>query len=177
VFSNIILAAVLLGSSFTETPRTMYSARADGASLKGLKSVYVSVQYDAPPQPQYGLAGDDLRSEVELTLRANGIGTLDGPEWKHAAGKPFLFVHIVGNPLDPDRRSASYFFTLNVELIQQVELNRKPHIRCEGVTWSEATTIVLPYDKLRTIAVLLQNLTSDFSRAVEEANPGSSARL
>ena len=172
MFSNIILAAVMFGSSFTESPRTMYSTGSGGTSLKGLKAVYVSVQYDAPLQPQYGLARDDLRSEVELTLKANGIRTLNGREWKRTAGEPYLFVRIVGNTLNPDQRSASYFYTLNVELVQQVGLKRKPYVRCEGITWSEATTIVLPHDKLRTVAVQLGNLTSDFSRAVEEANPG-----
>lgn len=177
MFAQIVLATMMLGTSFPGSPRTLYNADPAGASLKGLKSVYVSVQYDAPPQPRYGLSKDDLRSEVELTLKVNGIRALNRREWKRAAGRPFLFVHIVGNTLNPNQRGASYFYTLNVELIQQVGLQRQPNVRCEGVTWSEATTIVLPYDKLRTIAVQLQNLAADFSRAVEEANPGNAAGL
>ena len=177
MFSHIVFATMMLAASVPGSPRTIYNADPSGASLKGLKAVYVSVQYDAPPQPQYGLAKDDLRSEVELTLKVNGIRTLNRRQWKSAAGKPFLFVHIVGNTLNPNQKEASYFYTLNVELIQQVGLQRKPDVRCEGVTWSEATTIVLPYDKLRTIAVQLQDLAADFSRAVEEANPGGAAGL
>jgi hypothetical protein len=177
VFAQIVLATMMLGTSFHGSPRSVYNTDPAGASLKGLKAVYVSLQYDAPPQPAYGLAKDDLRSEVELTLKVNGIRPLKEREWNRTAGKPYLFVHIVGNPLNPNQRGASYFYSLSVELIQQVGLQRKPKLRCEGVTWSEAATIVLPHDKLRTIAVQLQNLTSDFSRAVEEANLGNVAGL
>ncbi len=177
VFSHIVFTAVMLGTSLTGSPRTLYNAEPGRASLRGLKNVYVSVQYDAPFEPRYGLAKEDLRSEVELTLKVNGIRALNRREWNSTAGKPFLFVHVVGNTLNPNKREASCFYTVNVELIQQVGLERNPNVRCEGVTWSEATTIVLPYDKLRTIAVQLADLTADFARAVEEANPGSNAGL
>lgn len=177
MFSHIVVATIMLGTSFPGSPRTLFNADPAGSSLKGLKAVYVSVQYDAPNEPRFGLAKDDLRSEVELTLKVNGIRALNRRQWNSTAGKPFLFVRIVGNTLNPNQREASYFYTLNVELIQQVGLERNPNIRCEGVTWSEATTIVLPYEKLRTIAVEVQNLATDFSRAVEEANPGNPAGL
>lgn len=177
MFLHMILGVLLFGVSSPETPRTLYNAAPAAASLKGLDAVYVSVQCDALPRPQDGLAGDALRSEVELTLKANGIRVLNRHQWNMAPGKPYLFVRVVGDSVNPNRHGTEYFCTVDVELMQQVMLQRKPGIRSEGVTWSEATTMVLPHDKVRSIAVELQNLATDFARAVEQANPGKAAGL
>lgn len=172
MFAHIILGMVLLGSTTAGTAHMLFGAAPSGVSLRGVKGVYVSVRYNAPPEKPYGLTEDDLRSEVELTLKANGIRTLKSREWKEAAGKPYLFVHIVGNTLDAHSRDRTFFYTVTLDLIQQVALDRSPRLRCDGVTWSEGTTLVLPLDKLRTIAEQVGTLTSDFSLAVQEANSG-----
>jgi hypothetical protein len=72
--------------------------------------------------------------------------------------------------------STTFFYTVTLELIQQVSLDRSPRLRCDGITWSEGTTVVLPHDKLRTIAEQLGSLVSDFSLAVHEANSGRTFR-
>ena len=176
MFSHIILGLFLFGSTTAGTARMLFDTSPEGASLKGLKAVHVSVRYNAPPEKPYGLSEADLRSEVELTLNANGIRTRKEREWKGAGGQPYLFVHVVGNTLDAHMKDTTFFYTVTLELIQHVSLDRGPRLRCDGITWSEGTTVVLPHDKLRTIAEQLGSLTSDFSLAVQKANSGRTFR-
>ncbi len=176
MFAHALLGLLLLGSTTAGTPRVLFDAAPSGVSLKGLKAVYVSVRYSAPPEKPYGLSEDDLRSEIELTLNANGIRTLRRPDWNGTAGKPYLFVSVLGNKIDARGPDTSFFYTVNLELIQQVTLDRSPRMRCDGVTWSEGTTMVLPHDRLRTVAGELGTLASDFSLAVQEANSGRTLR-
>ena len=138
------LATFLTGSVAAGAPRILFHAAPDGRSLKGLEAVYVEVRYNAPPEHPYGLSEAGLRSEVELTLKANGIRTLRTPEWRGAAGKPYLSVNVVGNTLDARLNDTTFFYTLTFDLVQQVHLDRHPGLLCDGVTWSEGTTLRPP---------------------------------
>lgn len=173
MIANLVLGMFLLGSTTAGSARILLDTAPAEASLRGLKAVYVSVRYNAPPEMRYGLGEAELRSEVKLTLNASGVRTLKSERWKKEAGKPYLCVHVVGNTLDARSHDTTFFYTVTLELVQQVALGRDPRLRCPGVTWSEGTTLVLPRDRLRTVAEQLGSLAADFSRAVQEANPES----
>ena len=166
------LAMLLPGSAAAGAPHVLFHAAPDGRSLRGLDAVYVAVRCSAPYERPYGLSEAGLRSEVELVLNANGIRTLRRPEWRETSGRPYLSVNVVGNTLNAQLNDTTFFYTLTLELVQQVQLHRTPALLCDGVTWSEGTTIVLPRDRLRTVAEQVGTLAADFSQAVMEANAG-----
>jgi len=168
MLTHVVLGAALFGSVTAGSPRTLFGSSETGTSLRGLASVPVSVRYNGPPEGIYGLTERDLAADIALTLKAGGVRT-DRPRGKVA--DPYLFAHIVGNTTG--NGDGLMFYTVTLELIQDVALRRDPHLRCEGVTWSEGTTIVLPRGRLRTIAEELEALASDFTLAVQQANSGT----
>jgi hypothetical protein len=176
MLTHFVVAAVLGGSTVIGPARMLFDSSPSGASLRGVHAVYVSVRCNAPQEQHYGLTESDLQREVTLMLGANGIRTLTRREWKRTAGSPYLFVNVVGNTLDARPEDTTLFYTVTLELVQRVALDRSPRLRCDGITWSEGTTAVLPGNRLRTVAEQLGTLVSDFSLAVQEANSGKPRR-
>ena len=142
-------------------------------SLHGLKAVYVQVDYNAPPEQQYGLTEDQLLSQVNVTLKADNIRPLTREEWAEAPGSPYLRVNIAGAALDPKREDTDFMYNYTVELVQQVKLAREPRLLCEGVTWSEGSFEVVPHDQLDSIKDSLEDLLLKFNHALQNANQES----
>ncbi|HTO93606.1 MAG TPA: hypothetical protein VMM80_04515 [Bacteroidota bacterium] len=172
MLAHVVLGAALIGSATAGSPRTLFRASDSGTSLRGLTSVPVSVRYNGPPEAPYGLSESELAEDVALALKAGGLRTPRAERGAPATSRPYLFAHIVGDTVGGKGRDGLLFYTVTLELIQNVALGRNPRLRCEGVTWSEGTTVVLPRARLRTVAEQLESLASDFSLAVQQANSG-----
>jgi hypothetical protein len=142
-------------------------------SLRGLKAVYVVVDYNAPPEQQYGLTEDQLLSQVKVTLNADNIRVLDREEWLETPGSPYLRVNIEGAVLDPKRADTDFMYNYTVELVQQVKLAREQRVQSEGVTWSEGSFAVVPHDRLDGIKDNLEDLLLKFNHALQAANQKS----
>ena len=170
MLAYVLLGATLIGSATAGSPRTLFRSSDSGTSLKGLTSVPVSVRYSGPPEGMYGLSEGELAADVALALNAGGIRT---PRVAQSGAGSYLFAHVVGDTVGGKERDGLLFYTVTLELIQEVALGRNPRLRCEGVTWSEGTTVVLPRGRLRTVAEELEALASDFSLAVQQANSGA----
>ncbi len=142
-------------------------------SLHNVKAVYVQVNYNAPPEQQYGLTEDELFKQVKLTLHADNIRTLDREEWIEAAGSPYLRVNIEGAALDPKRVDTDFMYNYTVELVQRVRLEREPRQQCEAITWSEGSFAIVPHDRLDRIKDSLEDLLLKFNHALQSSNQRS----
>jgi len=173
MLAHMVLGATLIGSATAGSPRTLFRSSDSGTSLKGIRAVPVSVRYNGPPEEMYGLSEGNLAADVALALKAGGIRAPHAGRGAPAANRPYLFAHIVGDTVGGNARDGLLFYTVTLELIQDVALGRDPRLRCEGVTWSEASTVVLPRGRLRTVAEELEALATDFALAVQQANSGT----
>lgn len=77
-----------------------------------------------------GLKTDDLQTHVELTLVKAGLRVLPHEEWRSVPGRPWLYVSV-----NTIRYLASYFFSVDVQLKQDISLVRSPGITSSSSTW------------------------------------------
>jgi hypothetical protein len=162
------LAIGLMAVSHANGQRNTDATR---ASLRGLKGVYVSIHYDAPPEAKAGLTEKELRDVIQLRLRANGVHLLTKDEWRTTEGEPYLYVDVIGtNLLSSGEKSDLFFYTFSMELMQRVKLERPPYLACDAGTWSQGYSAIVPKRDLRTITVRIGNLAYEFAQAMKAAN-------
>ncbi len=101
-------------------------------SLKGLKGVYVLTEDVNPDLIKYGLHRGSIQTEVETKLRRAGIKVLSKEECLEDPGMPYLCIRTNSKKY---ASSGYYVFSVRVELVQKVILNRDKNISCSAVTW------------------------------------------
>ena len=169
--SRVMIYSLVIGLTFVAKAYGQHNTDQTRASLRGLKGVYVSVHYDAPPEAKYGLTEKDLRDEIELRLDVDGVPVLTKGKWVDSEGQPYLYVNVVGtNVLSNGKKLDLFFYTFNMGLIQRVKVERPPYLTCDACTWSQGYSAIVPKEELRTIAVRLGDLASEFAHAVKAAN-------
>ena len=147
--------------------------RTTTASLRGLHGVYVVVRYDAPTEAQEGLSEQDLRSALELRLKANDIPLLSEAEWMRSARRPSLCLRVRGTRLDDGTRDPDYLYAWGLDLIQRVStLDERPK-DVRAITWTEQYSAVLPEHALRDITLKVSDLALEFADAMKTAEKGA----
>jgi hypothetical protein len=139
-------------------------------SLIGLKGVKVVVRYEAPPEGTYGLTEQDLRDAVEERLIADNVKVLDEKQWEREPGSPYLYIDVVGTPVDTVGNKRLFVFSFSADLIQRVTLHRKPSYITDGATWSQGYFVVVPEDQLRKVTLQISDTAHDFAESVHNAN-------
>jgi len=113
-------------------------------TLRGLPGVVVVVENLRDDAEAAGLRAAELQSDVESRLTQGGIRVLPHSEWRITPGRPWLYVSV--NTIS---YLASHFFSIDVQLKQDVSLPRIPSIVTSSATWEMgsigfATTTGMP---------------------------------
>jgi hypothetical protein len=153
----ILLLAALCGASDTE-----YSRK----SLKGLPGVYGVVEELADPVTQDGLNKQDIQTDVELKLRLAGVKVLTEKEHLAIPGMPDLYVRVT-----PLFRDNLYAFWIEVDLEQNILLQRDQTIVVGATTWSEARIGMIGKNRLSEIRNDIKDLIDKFLNAYFSVNP------
>lgn len=99
-------------------------------TLRGLTGVVVVIESIKSDAVEDGLRETDLQADVEARLVDGGMQVLTPDEWRQTPGRPWLYVSV--NTL---RYLGSYFFSLDVQLKQDVNLPRNPSLLTSSATW------------------------------------------
>ncbi len=99
-------------------------------TLRGLQGVFVIVETVKSDAEADGLSVAELQQEVESKLSHAGIKVLTHDEWRSTPGRPWLYVSV-----NTIKFLASYFFSLDVQLKQEVSLSRSGSISTSSATW------------------------------------------
>lgn len=77
-----------------------------------------------------GLDVREIQADCEQKLSAAGITVLQEEQWRKAPGRPWLYVSI-----NTIQYLGSYFFSIDVQLKQDVGLAREPSNVTSSATW------------------------------------------
>ena len=168
VAAMIVLSSVTLAHARNEGP---------GDSVRGLRSVFVSVHVDGKSLAASGLTNPQVWSAVVLRLRLAGIGVLNEGEWEKTQGRPYLSVSLNDTLLSEQAgRPAGYVCTCSFDLMQDVALARQPRSHVDACTWSRGATLIVPPNDGAQVRMLVDNLATEFTNAVTAANRNVSER-
>ncbi len=134
-------------------------------TLRGLPGVMVVVEDLKEDAQADGLTAADLQNHTEFKLAEAGIPVLPLEEWRSASGRPWLYVSV--NTL---RHIAGYFFSVDVQLKQEVSLPRQPSIVTSSSTWELGSIGFVMANKLSakvrdSVETHLEGFISDFRAA------------
>lgn len=99
-------------------------------TLRGLRGVVVVVESVKDDAQTDGLKINELQTDVEMKLAQCGIRVLPHEEWRATAGRPWLYISV-----NTMKYLAAYFFSVDVQLKQDVSLPRYPSIITSSATW------------------------------------------
>lgn len=133
------------------------------ATLRGIKAIRVLVESMRPDAERDGLRKAQLQSEVKLRLQKAGITVTP-------SAAAFLYVSvntakktILGMPY--------YAFNIDVQVAQQVSLNRDPNIVNLAATWGVGYIGTVGAQKLGDVRASVADLVDKFIKAYLEQNP------
>jgi hypothetical protein len=141
-------------------------------TLRGLGGVVVVVETVKSDAEADGLRVDDIQAEVESRLEEGGVRVLPHDVWRATVGRPWLYVSV-----NTMKYLFSYFFSIDVQLKQDVTLPRQPSILTSSATWEMGSIgfVAIPEfsDKIReSVAAYIDSFISDFN-AVNSEKPDS----
>jgi hypothetical protein len=119
-------------------------------TLRDLQGVFILVETIKSDAEADGLSVTELQSGVESKLAQAGIKTLTHDEWRSTPGHPWLYISI-----NTIKFLASYFYSLDVQLKQEVSLTRSNSISTSSATWE--------------LGSLGMTLSSDLPSKIQEA--------
>jgi len=99
-------------------------------TLRGLTGVIVVTENLREDAEAAGLSAAELQTDVELKLSGAGIHVLTQEEWRGTQGRPWLYVSV-----NTIRYLGSHFFSIDVQLKQDVALAAKPAVITSSATW------------------------------------------
>lgn len=130
----LILLIVIFEVLILDFPTFGIDGKSNLATLRGLKGIGVLVEKLPKEIEAEGLNYDQLRMEVELSLKKAGIKVLSNEECLRTPGEPYLYINLNVNISKTE--SDIYPYTIDVMLIQKVSLIREPDLITYGITWS-----------------------------------------
>ena len=99
-------------------------------TLRGLSGVRVIVENLRKDAAEAGLDVNVLQTDVESKLTQASIRVLNRDQWKETPGRPWLYVSV-----NTMKYLASYFFSLDLQLKQEVALRRDTSLVTSSATW------------------------------------------
>jgi hypothetical protein len=99
-------------------------------TLRGLTGVAVVVETLKGDAEADGLTVSDLQTDTESKLMEAGIEVLAHEQWRDTPGRPWLYVSV-----NTITYLASYFFSVDVQLKQDVIVPRDASIVTSSATW------------------------------------------
>ena len=133
-------------------------------TLRGLKGLVVIVETVKSDAASDGLKVDDIQAEVEAKLEEGGVHVLPHEVWRATVGRPWLYVSV-----NTMKYLFSYFFSIDVQLKQDVSLPRHPSMVTSSATWEMGSigfvTVQEFPDKIResVAAYVVDSFISDYT--------------
>jgi hypothetical protein len=125
--SIIFLAlALLLVSSFSANAEW---AKTESETLRGINSLYVTIENVHPDAEEIGLTSVMLRKDIENKLKAAGITV---PFALIGNDEPYLNIVIT---VHSDKVKGFVYYALHISLLQPVVLANTSNLSCYGRTW------------------------------------------
>lgn len=140
----------------------------DGSeSLRGLSGVSVTVEALSPATEEAGLTKADVLTDVELKLRLAGIPVLNEKQWIEAPGAPYLYLAVTVS----NRSNGLWAFSISVELMQRVVLERRPESGLFASTWSTDYVGSVGSTNIRSVRENIKDQIDKFINAYLAVNP------
>ncbi len=138
-------------------------------TLRGLPGVMVIVENVRDDAEAAGLNVTDLQKQVELQLGKAGIPIIPHEEWRETGGRPWLYVSV-----NTIKYLAGYFFSLDLQLKQEVSLRRQPSIVTSSATWEIGSVGFIGTENLHekvseSLSKFLDEFISDYAVANSDA--------
>lgn len=135
-------------------------------NLQGVEAVVIGVNL---PE-EVGLTQVQIKSEVELKLRAEGVKVLTGDKDSRTSGRPSLHVRV--HTMDSPNQDL-YVYSIRVELRQWATMLRDWEIKIYVPTWStEVIGMTETANVKTTVLDAVRDSIGRFTEAYLEANPG-----
>lgn len=138
-------------------------------TLRGLPGVRVIVENLPKGAEEAGLSVSDLQTGVTFKLTSAGIPVLSREEWKETPGRPWLYVSV-----NTIKYLTSYFFSIDLQLKQEVILRRQASMVTSSATWEMGSVGFVGVDGLvekvhESIGAYVEEFISDFVVANSDA--------
>jgi len=162
---HLLFVLLLLISSTSRSA----SSDQEQASLAGLSALRIVVEAPDDDQDKLALGESALLKEVEARVLAAGIRILGEPAWRATPGRPALKVDVAIT----GRRKESRVFLVEIELEQDVRLDRDPGKTGPAPTWSAAPRfgLLAPSAGAAPILQAVRDGLDEFVTAWRRANP------
>jgi hypothetical protein len=137
-------------------------------TLRGLKGLVVIVETVKSDAEADGLKIDDIQAQVEARLEQGGVRVLPHDVWRTTVGRPWLYVSV-----NTMKYLFSYFFSIDVQLKQDVTLPRQPGISTSSATWEMGSIGFVAVPELpgkikEFVFAYVDSFISDYAIANEE---------
>jgi hypothetical protein len=156
VMGIILLAAVVPGSACAQDNAQTRQ------TLAGIDKLSVIVERLPESAEKISLSSDAIQTDVELKFVVAGLHVVPVDEHYNLPGKPYLYINV---NLTPDAKVAS----VDVELRQNVRLERKSDLASVVTTWSLGTLMENPSEQ--TVRARVKEHVDAFLKAWTAANP------
>lgn len=125
----MLLRSLALGALLVQLHPALFPAEPSNG-LRGISVVDVAVERLSSDAERFGLTADELKQDIQLKLRQNGIKVSD-------VVAPFFYLvaHCVYIP-----ELERFAYTVNAQFVQEVLLPRQPGLRLMGTTWHDGST-------------------------------------
>ena len=129
---RIAAPLICIGWIFGSIAFAQVSDAISAASLSGLTAFNVSIGDLSTEVRQDGLKAEQVRSDIELKLRAAGIKIIPQSTWIDTVGAGELYVEASALK----HAGGQYSYCIQVRVIQRVSLLTKPTHETLAATWS-----------------------------------------
>ncbi len=135
-------------------------------TLRGLSGVVVVIEGVKQDAAADGLDVSLLQAEVEKALEGANIRVLPFDVWRNTLGRPWLYVSV-----NTVKYLGSYFFSLDVQLKQDVGLVYDPTITTSSATWEAGSIGFINIESLQEkIRESIATYVDHFIAAYQSAN-------
>ena len=125
-----LTTALILAASFSVNAEW---AKSQSETLKGINSLYVTIENLHPDAKEIGLTSAMLRKDIEDKLKNTGITV---PFALIGNDEPYLNVVVT---VHYDKSTDFVYYALHISVLQPVVLAKSSNLSCYGRTWFESS--------------------------------------
>jgi len=163
---SLLVTVILM---LVASPLVALNSEMNRSTLQGLKGVRVLVEDFAPEAEREGLVKNQIQKDVEDKLRAGGMKVLTQEEAVKIPGEPYLYVNLNINFSKEEEEVCSY--SIDIALIQNVNLVRNPKQTTYAITWSTGGVGLIGKKSLSQLKESVEDVVDIFMKAFFSVNP------
>ena len=167
--NSLSVCLILLVSAFlclSSAVSADTNAELSALTLRGLTKVYVEVDGIHRDFDKFGLNAEQLKSQIETTLNANGLVVTSQQALLNDANVARLRIKINAN----ENQYRFYHYGVKLELAQKIPTNKNGGYIAE-TTWTNGQTGVIMPMELRRLGVYAKELVGVFLKDFHSQNP------